>query len=50
VLGVWSYAESSPFVAALKAVFGRVEVELVTFDNRLTEETESNWLFLAFDP
>ena len=50
VLGVWSYAESSPFVAALKAVFDRVDVESVTFENRLTDETESNWLFLALDP
>lgn len=49
VLGVWSYAESSPFVAALKAVFDRVDVESVTFENRLTDETESNWLFLALD-
>jgi spermidine synthase len=49
VLGVWSYAESSPFVASLRAVFDRIDVELVTFDNRLTEETETNWLFLALD-
>ncbi len=49
VLGVWSYAESSPFVAALRAVFDRVDVEPVTFDNRLIEETETNWLFLALD-
>jgi spermidine synthase len=49
VLGVWSYTESSPFVTALRAVFDRVDVELVTFDNRLTEESEVNWLFLALD-
>ncbi len=49
VLGVWSYAESSPFVAALRAVFERVDVEPVTFDNLLTDETETNWLFLALD-
>jgi spermidine synthase len=49
VLGVWSYAESSPFVDALHEVFARVEVETVTFDNRLTEESETNWLFLARD-
>lgn len=47
VLGVWSYSESSPFVSALHRVFDRVDVESVTFDNRLTEETETNWLFLA---
>ncbi len=49
VLSVWSYAERSPFVAALRAVFDRVDVEPVIFDNRLTEETETNWLFLALD-
>ena len=49
VLGVWSYAESSPFVDALHSVFERVDVESVTFDNLLTEETETNWLFLALE-
>jgi spermidine synthase len=47
VLGVWSYAESSPFVAALREVFERVDVETVTFDNLFTEESETNWVFLA---
>ena len=28
MLGVWSYAESSPFVGALRAGFDRVDVEL----------------------
>jgi spermidine synthase len=49
VLGVWSYTESSPFAEALRAAFARVDVEPVTFDNRLTDETETNWLFLALD-
>jgi spermidine synthase len=49
VLGVWSYAESSPFVEALRAVFSRVDVEPVTFENHLVDETETNWLFLALD-
>ncbi len=49
VLGVWSYAESSPFADALRSVFPRVDVETVTFDNLLTEETETNWLFFASD-
>jgi len=49
VLGVWSYAESSPFADALRAVFARVEVEAVTFENRVTRERETNWLFLARD-
>ena len=47
LLGVWSYAESSPFADDLRDVFARVDVETVTFDNRLTEERETNWLFLA---
>ncbi len=47
VLAVWSYAESSPFVAALRSVFGRVDVEVVTFENHVVEETETNWLFLV---
>ncbi len=49
VLGVWSYVESSPFADALRRVFARVDVETVSFDNRLTEERETNWLFLARD-
>jgi len=47
LLGVWSYAESSPFVRAMRKVFARVDVEPVVFDNDLTEETETNWLFLG---
>jgi len=49
VLGVWSYAESSPFASALRATFGRVEVEPVSFHNDFTGESETNWLFLARD-
>jgi len=49
VLGVWSYAESSPFVAALREVFDQVEVEPVTFDNVMVQELETNWLFFARD-
>ena len=49
LLGVWSYAESSPFADALRAVFDRVTVERVSFHNRLTEEDETNWLFFASD-
>ncbi len=47
VLGVWSYVESSQLADALRRVFARVDVEPVIFDNRLTEERETNWLFLA---
>jgi len=49
ILGVWSYAESSPFVEAMRATFPRVDVERVSFDNELTEERETNWLFLAMN-
>jgi spermidine synthase len=49
LLGVWSYAESSPFAEAMRAVFGRVDVEQVSFENSLIEETETNWLFLGRD-
>jgi spermidine synthase len=49
VLGVWSYAESSPFADALRTVFARVDVESVSFENRITQERETNWLFLARD-
>lgn len=49
VLGVWSYAESAPFAEALGRVFREVRVEAVTFDNRLADEEETNWLFFARD-
>lgn len=47
LLGVWSYADSSPFAAALRAVFPHGDIEPVAFDNDLTGEHEVNWLFLA---
>ena len=47
VLAVWSYAESSPFADSLRAVFGDVRVEGVTFRNRLIEEEETDWLFFS---
>jgi spermidine synthase len=49
VLGVWSCAESAPFAEALGRVFRDVRVEVVAFDNRLTDEEEKNWLFFARD-
>jgi spermidine synthase len=49
LLGVWSYAESSPFVEAMRSVFERVDVEPVSFFNDFTSEPETNWLFLARD-
>ncbi len=47
ILGVWSYAESSPFAEALRRVFGEVRVEKIVFDNRLLGREETNWLFFA---
>jgi spermidine synthase len=47
VLGVWSYAECSPFATALGRVFPEVRVEPVVFRNHLLEEDETNWLFFA---
>ena len=47
VLGVWSYAPSSPFSDALREVFGKVHVEPVTYDNELINEKRTDWLFFA---
>jgi spermidine synthase len=47
VLAVWSYAESSPFANALRAVFEHVRVEPITYDNRLIDQQQTDWLFFA---
>ncbi len=47
VLGVWSYAESSPFADALRQVFREVRIEPVIFDNTHINETVTDWLFFA---
>jgi spermidine synthase len=51
ILGVWSYAEHSPFEAALRRVFSdspsSVEVEPVTVMNDLIDEEQTDWLFFA---
>ncbi|MGI9518652.1 MAG: spermidine synthase [Pirellulaceae bacterium] len=47
VLGIWSYAESSPFADALHAVFEQVRVEPVTWHNELIDEQRTDWLFFA---
>jgi len=49
LLGVWSYADSSPFATALRSVFPHGDIEPVAFDNELTGEHETNWLFLALN-
>lgn len=47
VLGIWSYAESSPFAAALRKTFREVRVVPVEFKNRFVGETQTDWLFFA---
>ena len=47
VLGVWSYAESSPFADALRQVFREVRIEPVTFTNSHINEEMTDWLFFA---
>jgi spermidine synthase len=47
ILGVWSYAEHSPFATALRAVFGEVRLEPVTVWNDLVDEEQTDWLFFA---
>ena len=47
ILGVWSYAESSPFSRALREVFHDVRIEPVTFFNDLIDEENTDWLFFA---
>jgi len=49
ILAVWSYAESSPFVEALRAGFSFVEALPVTAVNELVEEEFTDWLFVAGD-
>jgi spermidine synthase len=49
ILGVWSYAESSPFADALHDVFREVRIESVTVFNNLINEQQTDWLFFARD-
>ena len=49
VLGVWSYAESSPFVDALRGAFKTVRVEPITHQNELIHQEHTDWLFFATD-
>ncbi len=50
ILGVWSYAESSPFAQALREAFADVRIEPVTFFNGLIDEETTDWLFFARSP
>lgn len=47
VLGVWSYAQHSPFVEALRSTFGEVREEPITVRNDLVDEDQTDWLFFA---
>ncbi|MEO1995845.1 MAG: spermidine synthase, partial [Planctomycetaceae bacterium] len=47
LLGVWSYAESSPFADALHDVFREVRIEPVTVFNNLVNVQQTDWLFFA---
>ena len=49
ILGVWSYAENSPFADALHDVFRKVRLEAVTVLNQLINEEQTDWLFFAHD-
>ena len=49
ILGVWSYAEHSPFADALRSVFREVRLEAVTVYNQLIDEEQTDWLFFAQD-
>ena len=49
LLGVWSYAESSPFADALRDVFCDVQIESVTVFNNLIDVEQTDWLFFARD-
>jgi spermidine synthase len=49
ILGVWSYAESSPFADALHNVFREVRVEPITVYNNLINVEQTDWLFFARD-
>jgi len=49
VLGVWSYAEHSPFATELRRVFAEVHVEPVTAVNDVVGEEQTDWLFFASD-
>lgn len=49
ILAVWSYADSSPFVEALRAAFNTVDLVPVKYRNDLVDEEHTDWLFLAWD-
>lgn len=47
ILGVWSYAEHSPFATALRTVFSEILIDPITVWNDLVDEEQTDWLFFA---
>ena len=47
ILAVWSYAESTPFADALRAVFEQVHVKPISHYNHLIDQDCTDWLFFA---
>jgi len=47
VLGVWSYAQDTPFAHALRRVFREVHEEGITVVNDLVDTEQTDWLFFA---
>lgn len=49
ILGVWSYAENSPFAEALGHAFVNVRQVPITVFNNLIDVEQTDWLFFAGD-
>lgn len=47
VIGIWSYAEDTPLLSNMRAVFSDVEVEQVTVWNDLINVEQTDWLFFG---
>lgn len=47
ILGVWSYAESTPLLDHMRLVFDHVHVEQVRVFNDLINEEQTDWLFFG---
>ena len=47
VMGVWSYAEDTPFLETMRRVFPSVEVEKITVWNDLISEEQTDWLYFG---
>ncbi len=47
VLGVWSSAEDRDFESVLREVFSKVQIQPVTIENQLVNETQTDWLYFG---